>query len=54
VNSPSPAKSIFSKLHRNDYRRNIGDTADCSTCVILNCVNVRANVEKFRYVQYGV
>jgi hypothetical protein len=43
VKSPSPVKSIVIELYRNDYRRSIWDTADGSTCVIVNCVNVRAS-----------
>jgi hypothetical protein len=45
VKSPSPVKSIVIELHRNDYRRSICDTADGSTCEIVDCVSVRANVQ---------
>jgi hypothetical protein len=45
VKSPSPVKSIVIQLYRNDYRGSIWDTADGSTCVIVNCVNVRAKVQ---------
>jgi hypothetical protein len=45
VKSPSPVKSIVIELYRNDYRRSNCDTADGSTCEIVNGVNVRANVE---------
>jgi hypothetical protein len=41
----SELKSIVIELYRNDYRRRNCDTADASTCVIVNCVAVRANVE---------
>jgi hypothetical protein len=43
--SPIPVKSIVIELYRNDYRRSNCDTADVSTCEIVNCVAVRANVE---------
>jgi hypothetical protein len=45
VKSPSPVKSVVIELYRNDYRRSVCDTADGSTCVIVNCVAVRANVQ---------
>jgi hypothetical protein len=45
VKSLSPVKFIVTELYRNDYSRSICDTADGSTCVIVNCVNVRANVQ---------
>jgi hypothetical protein len=41
--SPSPVKSIVIELYRNDYRRSILDTADGSTCEIVNCIIVRAS-----------
>jgi hypothetical protein len=44
VKSPSPVKSIVIELYRKDYSRSICDTADGSTCEIVNCVSVRANV----------
>jgi hypothetical protein len=45
VKSPSPVKSTVIELYRNDYRRSIWDTAVGSTSVIVNCVNVRVNVQ---------
>jgi hypothetical protein len=33
------------QVHCSDYRRSICDTADDSSGVIVNCVNVRANVQ---------
>jgi hypothetical protein len=45
VKSPSPVKSIVIELYRKDYRRCNCDTADGNNCEIVNCVNVRANVE---------
>jgi hypothetical protein len=54
VKSPSPVKSIVIELYRNDYSRTICDTADDRTCVTVNCVNVRANVQQIRYIQNDV
>jgi hypothetical protein len=45
MNSPSPVKSIFIELYRNDCRRSNCDTADGSNCEIVKCVSVRVNVE---------
>jgi hypothetical protein len=45
VKSPSPVKCIVIEFYKNDYRRSKCDTADGSTCVILNCISGRANVE---------
>jgi hypothetical protein len=42
--SPSPAKSIVIELYKNDYSRSNCDTAEGSTCEIVNCISVRANV----------
>jgi hypothetical protein len=43
VKSSSPVNSIVIALYRNDYRRSNCDTADGSTCVIVNCISVRAS-----------
>jgi hypothetical protein len=47
MKSPSPVKFIVIELYRKDYSRSICDTADGSSCEIVNCVSVsvRANVE---------
>jgi hypothetical protein len=47
MKSPSPVKSSsYEGLYRvngSDYSRSICDAAGGSTCVIVNCVNVRAS-----------
>jgi hypothetical protein len=45
VKPPSPVNCIVIELYRNDYRKSNCETADGSTCVIVNCVAVRGNVE---------
>jgi hypothetical protein len=45
VKSPSPAKSIVIELYGSDYMISNCDTAEGSTCEIVNCVIVKANVE---------
>jgi hypothetical protein len=43
VKSLSSVKSIVIELYRNDYRTSNCDTANGSTCDIVNGVNVRAS-----------
>jgi hypothetical protein len=54
ITESSEFQQLRVELYRKDYRRSIWDTADDSTCVIVNGANVRANVEQIRYMQYGV
>jgi hypothetical protein len=44
ITESSEVQQLRVELYRKDYR-SIWDTADGSTCVIVNGVNVRANVE---------
>jgi hypothetical protein len=45
ITESSEVQQLRVELYKKDYRRSIWDTADGSTCVIVNCVSVRANVE---------